>query len=196
MITGIVLAAGTSSRLGRPKQLLELHGKPLLQHVVDTATAAPLDEIVVVLGYEADAVREVIAFPERARVVVNADFALGQSTSLRAGIDAAGASSDAVVIVLGDQPGVSAELIALVVQTWLETGAPIVRATFRGAPGHPVLFARSEWGALRDVGGDRGARDLLAGVPERVRDVEMGTDPPPDVDTWEQYERLIADGPG
>ncbi len=111
MISGIVLAAGSSSRLGRPKQLLELAGKLVLQHVVDAAAAAPLDEILVVLGHSAGEVADRLALPAHGRVVLNPDHALGQSTSLQAGLRAAAPGADAAVVLLGDQPGIRPEAI-------------------------------------------------------------------------------------
>src|SRR5918997_5983315 len=104
MISAVVLAAGASTRLGRPKQLLELDGKPLLQHVVDALDGAGLDEVVVVLGHEAERIRAAVVLPARGRVVVNRAHRSGQASSLRAGLDAVDAASEAAVVVLGDQP--------------------------------------------------------------------------------------------
>jgi molybdenum cofactor cytidylyltransferase len=174
--------------MGRPKQLLELDGRPLLQHVVDAAAGARLRETVVVLGHEADAIAEALVLPEGARAVVNPDYARGQSTSLRAGLEALDAGADAAVILLGDQPRMTPEQIARVVDAFYASGAPLVRSLYGKTPGHPVVVARSEWAALREIGGDKGARDLLK-ASTRSLEVDMG---PPllDVDTWEAYERL------
>ena len=112
-LTGVVLAAGTSVRMGRPKQLLPLGDRCLLQRVVDAALASRLDEVIVVLGHRAEEIRAAIVLPGdgRARAVVNPDFARGQSTSLQRGVRAADARSQAVAVLLGDQPGVTAGLI-------------------------------------------------------------------------------------
>jgi molybdenum cofactor cytidylyltransferase len=190
LISGIVLAGGTSSRLGRPKQLLDLEGRPVLQHVVDAAAAAGLDEVVVVLGHMADDVAQAIDLPPVARTCLNPDYARGQSTSLNAGISALAAGSEAAVILLGDQPRMGAGIIRAVVDAYRRTGGRVVRAWWEGRPGHPVLFDRSVWADVQAVDGDKGARDLLKAHPEWEVRVDAGDAPPSDLDTWEDYERL------
>lgn len=189
MNSGIILAAGTSSRLGQPKQLLELDGRPMLQYVVDSATEAGLDEIVVVLGHDADRIASALALPGNARIVINDHYERGQSSSLRTGIDALDPRSPAAVILLGDQPGLSPEAIRRAIDAFASASDPIVRTFWRGTPGHPVVVARSHWAALREIIGDRGARDLLS-MASHVEIVEMDTPPVADVDTWDQYRQL------
>ena len=188
MIAGVVLAAGTSARLGRPKQLLELEGKPVLQHVVDTVRSAGLEEVVVVLGHAAAEIETRLVLPPGTRTVINAEYARGQSTSLRAGLRALGPAVDAAVIVLGDQPRVPPDLVRRVVEEWRASGAPVLRPLFRGAPGHPVVAARAAWDAFMGAAGDAGARDVMAAVD--VVEVEMGLDPPADIDTWDDWHSL------
>jgi molybdenum cofactor cytidylyltransferase len=191
-VAALVLAGGRSTRLGRPKQLLPLRGRPVLQHVVDTAAAAGLAPVLVVLGYAADEVAAALRLPPAARVVVNPDHAAGQSTSLRAGLGALeGADAPALVVLLGDQPGVSVEAIEAVVRCHARGLGPIVQAAYDARPGHPVLFARIAWSDLARVEGDRGARDLLATRPDWVHAAPVPGPPPPDLDTWEDYERLL-----
>jgi 2-haloacid dehalogenase len=190
VISGLILAAGTSSRLGRPKQLLELGGRPLLQLVIDAAAGAGLDEVVVVLGHEAARVEAALEFPPAARVLVNADYLEGQSTSLRAGLDALSEASDAAVILLGDQPGVSSSMIRRAVTTFHSSGGPVVRARFADVPGHPVVVARSQWDRWRNLSGDAGARLLMESHSERVVELELGPEALADVDTWADYEDL------
>ena len=192
MVTGIVLAGGTSSRLGRPKQLLELEGRPVLQHVVDAARAAGLEEVVVVLGHKADEIATAIELPPSARTTFNPRYAEGQSTSLAAGLSAASPGSRAAVVLLGDQPRLGADVIRAVVETYRRTGAKVVRASWGGTPSHPVLFDRGVWEAVQAVEGDRGARDLLEANPDWEVRVEVGEAPPGDLDTWDDYERLKA----
>lgn len=189
-VAGVILAAGTASRLGRPKQLLLLGGRPILQHVIDAASAGGLAELVVVVGHEADRVVEAISLPPRGRAVVNPEFAGGQSSSLRAGLRALGAGPRAGVVLLGDQPGVSAEVIRDVTAAHARGGGPIVQARYAGRWGHPVLLDRSVWAEAEGVEGDRGARDVLARHPEWVTAVDVDGDPPEDIDTWADYERL------
>lgn len=191
MISGIVLAAGTSTRLGTPKQLLELDGRPLLQHVVDAASGSCLDEVLIVLGHEAEMIRIALTLPDDARTVLNEDYESGQSSSLRAGLAAASHQAEAVAILLGDQPGMSPALIDAVIERWWSADAPVVRPIFHGTPGHPVIVGRSEWSSFASVEGDRGAGAEMERVPgARIEIVEMGMPPLEDVDTWEQYERI------
>jgi molybdenum cofactor cytidylyltransferase len=196
-VAALVLAGGRSTRLGRPKQLLPLRGRPVLQHVIDTAAAAGLAPVLVVLGHAADEVAAALRLPPAARVVVNPDHAAGQSTSLRVGLRALEESdAPALVVLLGDQPGVSVEAIDAVVRCHSRGLGPVVQAAYDGRPGHPVLFARIAWPDLARVEGDRGARDLLAARPDRVHAARVPGPPPPDLDTWEDYERLLeAEGP-
>ena len=189
-VAAVILAAGASTRLGEPKQLLPLAGRPLLQHVVDAAHRGGADRIVVVLGHAAARIEEALDLPPNARVVTNPRFEEGQSTSLLAGIDALGPDVDAALVLLGDQPGVDPAAIRAVIGAFATGAGPIVRARYRGRPGHPVLLARAVWADLRRVGGDRGARDLIAADPGRVTPVDVEGDPPPDIDTWEDYARL------
>lgn len=190
MISGVILAAGTSSRLGRPKQLLPLGDRVVLQHVLDAAAAAGLDETVVVLGHRADEVGAAIRLPERTRVTVNPEFQSGQASSLRAGLAALGPDVRAAVILLGDQPGLRAEVIRAVVGTYAGSGGAVVQASYGGRPGHPVLLDRRVWSEVSGVRGDIGARDLLGAHPDWIVLAEVPGDPPPDLDTWDDYRRM------
>ncbi len=189
MISGIILAGGGSARLGTPKQLLELDGRPLLQHVVDAAEQAGLDEVIIVLGHEANHVSAALRLPPTARVVVNPRYLEGQSTSLRAGLDATDPASTAAVVLLGDQPRLGADMIRKMVAEFRRDGRPIARAVFDGVPGHPVVLARSEWAMVDTLEGDVGARAFMD-ASDKVNLVDMGAEPLEDVDTWEQYERV------
>jgi molybdenum cofactor cytidylyltransferase len=189
VICAVILAAGGSKRLGRPKQLLELDGRPLLQHVVDAAARAGLDEIVLVLGHEAEVIQAALELPPVARVVLNPEYRTGQSASLRAGLAAADPRCSAAVILLGDQPRLPAELILKALEVHRDASRPVLRTFFDGIPGHPVVVGRSEWPALADLAGDAGGRQLWSS-PEEVSRLELPGPPPADVDTWEQYETL------
>ena len=195
MISGVVLAAGSSRRLGRPKQLLELEGRPVLQHVLDALGASLVDEVIVVLGHEAEKIAAAIQLPANGRTVVNAQHTRGQSTSLHAGLKAANEESEAAVIVLGDQPRLQPRTIDQVIEAFRGSRAPYVRAAYEGRPGHPLLAARSEWDALSAITGDKGARELITQGSAAVQEVESGGTPLQDLDTWEHYESLKRSGP-
>jgi len=181
----IVLAAGSSTRLGRLKQLADLEGRPLLQHAVDAAAGARVGEVVVVLGAAAAAVAGALVLPDTARVVENPDHASGQASSLRAGLDALDGGVGRAVVILGDQPRLPVDAIRAVAAA----AGPIARAVYRGTPGHPVAFDREVWPELRAVTGDRGARDVIALRQDRVTAVAIDAGAPGDVDTDEDLLR-------
>lgn len=178
-VAGVVLAAGSARRFGATKQLVEVAGRPLVRHAVDTAMAAGLAPVVVVVGHDADRVRG--ALPPGAEVVDNPAHASGQASSLRAGAAAVAAGdADGLVVLLADQPGIDPGTVAQVAAA-LEAGHPVVRARYDDRPGHPVGFARGVFAALGEVTGDVGARDLLDEL--EVHDVVVAGPCPADVDT-------------
>jgi molybdenum cofactor cytidylyltransferase len=164
----------------------------VLQHVLDAAAASRLDRIVVVLGHAAQDVAARLRLPPRSGILLNQEYAEGQSTSLRAGLQSAGPEAVAAVVLLGDQPGVRAEAIEAVVQAWRAGKGPVVQASYEGRPAHPTLFDRSVWSELGQVQGDEGARSILIAHPEWHSTVEVGGRPPEDIDTEEDYARVKA----
>jgi molybdenum cofactor cytidylyltransferase len=190
MIAGLILAAGRSARMGRPKQLLPIGDRPLLQHVVDVACSADLADVVVVLGHAAEEVAAGLSLPPQARVVMNPEHGAGQSTSLSRGLESLGREVEAAVILLGDQPAVRRDAVRAVVEAYRQTGGPIVQASYRGVSGHPVLFHRRVWSTLHAVQGDMGARAVLRDHPDWVVPVEIDEPPPADVDSWKDYRRI------
>ena len=190
MICGLVLAAGTSSRLGRPKQLLALGETTLLRAVVDTTLASDLDEVVVVLGHASDEIAATLPPDPRLRIVRNHRFGEGQSTSLRAGLLAMAQGTDAAVVLLGDQPGVTPAAISVVIGEFHRTRAPVVQASYGNRPGHPTLLAAEVWPEAMRVTGDEGARAVIDAHRAERRLIEVGGDPPLDVDTEADYRRV------
>ncbi|HEU0113764.1 MAG TPA: nucleotidyltransferase family protein, partial [Thermomicrobiales bacterium] len=195
MISGVVLAAGDSSRLGRTKQLLPLAGAPLLAHVLRHAVASRLDDVVLVLGHDAEAIAEAVGEWGQ-RIAVNPDFAAGQSTSLKIGLAAAPPEAEAVLILLGDQPEVGPEIIDAVIDAFRRGDRPIVAPTYGGAIGNPVLFRRDCFPDLAQLTGDEGARRFIRARPDDVLRVPVSGGPPPaDVDTEADYAALLARWP-
>ena len=189
-IGGLVLAAGAATRFGAPKQLAELDGVPLLEHAIRTMTAAPVGRVVVVLGSSADEIAALVDF-HGADVRVCSRWEEGQAASLACGL-ADLADCEAVVVTLGDQPRMSPDAIRRIICA--RNGASAVRATYGGTPGHPVLLEHELFEALRDVSGDKGARNLLLSV--QVLDVpcdDLGGGE--DVDTPAELDALRAGGP-
>jgi molybdenum cofactor cytidylyltransferase len=195
MVSGLILAAGTSSRLGeRTKQLLPWQDTTMLGWVVRRAEASQLDDVVVVLGHEADAIRRHVVL-DRARFVVAPDFHEGCTSSIRAGLDAIAPQSEAVVLILGDQPGIEPDIIAAEVEEWRHRQTPIVRVSYRGRSGHPMLFAKELFGQLKALHGDKGVWKLCDAHPEWLHEVEVDRPYPGDVNTWEDYTKLTSISP-
>lgn len=194
MIAAIVLAAGASTRMGRQKLTLPLgDGRPLVRAAVERVLAAGLDDVVVVTGREAEAVAGALRdLP--VRIASNPRYAEGQSTSVRAGLDALAPGTEAAVIVLGDQPLADPRVIRRLVATFQATHRPIAVPVYRDGRGNPALFAAALFEELRAVTGDRGGRDVIARDPARVAEVVVDAPMPADVDTPEDYE--AARGPG
>jgi molybdenum cofactor cytidylyltransferase len=182
MMSGIVLAAGTSSRFGSTKQLAPAGGKPLAQHAIDALKeAGDFGEIVVVTGHDADAVEAALRLPPTGRFVRNAAYREGQSASLATAIHALDDSSEAAVVLMADQPGVGSEVIRRMVARYRETHKQIVRAAYRDGPG-PALLSREVYAEAGHLSGDVGARVLMASHPDWVEDVQVDADQPTDID--------------
>ena len=191
-VWGILLAAGTSSRLGEPKQLLAFRGQPLVRHVAEQALASRLAGLTVVVGNRGPEVTAALA-GLRVAVVDNPSYQQGQSTSLRAGLVAFPLQPDAAMIILVDQPFVDAALIDRLIGLFEESGAPVVAPRFGSQRGNPVVFDRSLLPELLTVVGDTGARDVVAKHRDRLVTLELPDGQAfVDVDTWEDYRKLEA----
>jgi CTP:molybdopterin cytidylyltransferase MocA/xanthine/CO dehydrogenase XdhC/CoxF family maturation factor len=183
-IAGIVLAAGTSSRMGHNKLIAPLNGKPMVRHVVEAARAARLDPIIVVTGHDAPAVRAALAGAS-VDFVQNDAFADGLSTSLWAGIGAVPEDCSGAMVLLGDMPRIDASLIDRLRAAFQPAqGRAICVATANGERGHPVLWARQFFAEMAELKGDVGARSLMSVHADQVWEIEVGdASPLADIDT-------------
>lgn len=190
-VTGIVLAAGEGSRMGRTKQLLPFRGKSILECVVDSALASSLHQIIVVLGHEADRIRPLMA--DRAvNLVLNPDYRLGQSSSLKTGLRAVAEDTGAVLFLLGDQPLVSPALIDRILAAHAASFSPIVLPVSAGRRGNPVLFSRETFIRLEALNDDCGARPLFEEYAGHILYLSVDDDTIHfDIDTEDDYERLL-----
>jgi len=186
-VSGLVLAAGGSSRLGQPKQLLPFGDATLLDHTLGVARACGFDQLVCVLGGGARDVRARVDL-SGIEVVVNEVFGSGCSSSIAASLDVI--DGDVLVLMLGDQPGVEpASVRALVAR---RGDAPLAVCRYEDGRGHPFAFARSVFGELAALHGDKGVWKLLDRAGDAVAEVPVSGPIPPDVDTWEDYEAALT----
>lgn len=191
-IAAVVLAAGRSKRLGRPKQLLPLGEKPLLAYVLHCVRDAAVDLRYIVLGHLADQIRESVSL-DGFNVLNNASYNDGQSSSVQIAVDALQDRASAIIFVLGDQPLQAPPVIDRLAESYRESPAPIIQPRYAEGPGNPVLIDHSLFDDLRDLSGDTGARPLLRAQQDNIRYIDVSTfHRPADVDTWEDYERIIA----
>ncbi|MGH6803815.1 MAG: nucleotidyltransferase family protein, partial [Methyloceanibacter sp.] len=165
-------------------------GTTLLGWVINQAgQAMELDEVIVVLGRAADEVREQVVFG-RAKVVENPVFGEGCASSYRAGIGALDPRSEAIMILLGDQPGVDPETIDRVADEWRQGDGQIALASYQGRKGHPMLFARPLFDRLVGLHGDKAAWKIVDANPNLVCEVPFDRPFPEDIDTPEDFDRI------
>ncbi|MBU2513820.1 molybdenum cofactor cytidylyltransferase [bacterium] len=190
-VSGIILAAGISSRMGRPKQLLKYKGKTLLQTVVDAATSSVLDETIVVLGHKRELILQTTDF-SGVRVIVNKNHAEGQSSSIRAGLSGVSENQNAALFLLSDQPLVTPDLIRTILERYRKTRAGIIVPVENGRRGNPVLIDRKLFEDLKRIKGDTGGRSLF---DHHKNDISFLEVPDKgihiDIDTPDDYQQLL-----
>lgn len=193
-VAGVILGAGSSARLGRPKQTLPFGGRPLLAHVLaDVEAASSLDRVVVVVGGPAaDDITATLAHG-RALVGRNDGYGTGCASSLLAGLDAAG-DCEAIVMLLGDMPGVTAAVIDHVVLAWRSDPTWAAVTSYRGELGHPFVFSAAAFPTLRALHGDKAVWKIVDREPvARVARIAVDASLPRDVDTWDDYVAVHTD---
>ena len=191
MIAALVLAAGGSRRLGRPKQLERWGSATLLDRVLEHVRRFPVDETWIVLGAEIEAVMEGVDLTDIG-IIENPEWEEGLAASLRVGLDALTrlSKADAAFIVLGDQPEIPDEVAEKLAEAWKVTKHLAVVPKYRYTWGNPVLVSRDLWPRLMSLEGDEGARRLLQAHPEWVEEVWIESLPPRDIDTQRDVEEL------
>ena len=191
---GIILAGGSSIRFGRPKQLLKLKGKYLLEYVLNAALGSELNHIVLVLGHDHQNILQALetrTTHKRLQVVINHRYLEGQSRSLQAGLQKIRQAFPAVMFLLGDQPLLKSNTIDHLLDRFRHSGKDICVPVCKGKRGNPTIFNRVLYDQLMAIEGDIGARDIIRTNPERVLNIEL--DDPFcffDIDSQKDFENL------
>ncbi len=189
-VVGVVLAAGRATRMDGSKVVRPVSGRPMVARVVDAALESRLAGTVVVVGHEAEKVRQILR-GRPVRIVDNPAFANGLSTSVRAALAGVGPDYDGALFLLADQPFVTSILIDRLLEAFAASVKPIVRPDLEGRPGNPVLFSATLFPELMEETGDRGGRDVIERHQHEV--CLVAVDDPLvclDIDSLEEYERV------
>ena len=187
-VTGLVLAAGASRRLGRPKQLLPYRGATLLDATLAVVRSCGFDQVIVALGGSSAVVRATVDL-QGVEVVENLEYASGCSSSIRTSLGHVDERADGLVLMLGDQPGVSPTAVRQ-----LMAGSTVAMSVCRYTDGwgHPVWFRKDMFADLRQLHGDKGIWRLLNERSGEVREAFVDGPVPADVDTWQDFAALVA----
>jgi len=190
MISAIILAAGLSSRMGSPKQLLTLGNKTLIRVVTENVLATAVDEVLVVTGHlEKEVSAAVSDLP--VKIVYNPRYEQGQGTSLALGVQSIDERASAFLVLMSDQPLITTSLINMMIKEFKKSSCLALRPTYRGLPGHPVVFSASMRVELNDLKGDEGARQILKKLGDMVHYLPLQDEAVVfDIDTPEDFERL------
>jgi molybdenum cofactor cytidylyltransferase len=190
MISGILLAAGESRRMGRPKLLLPWKEGMVIEHVVDTYLSSDISELIVVSGAEAERIESVLA-GRRVVMTTNWQYEQGMGTSIRRGIEAASTRADAYLIALADQPLITVEIINRLIRRYGGSKPLIAAASHQGRRGHPIIFSKALRNELCEVRGDEGGRSVINKYSGKTDYVEVGSSAIfADMDTVEEYEKI------
>ena len=189
-IAGVVLAAGTSTRMGQNKLLMELYGEPLVRRAVARAARAGLDPLIVVLGHEADRVQSALDGLVY-QPVVNADYERGVNSSLRAGIQAASASgARAAVVVLADMPFVTTAMLETLMETYQQGSVPLVISDYDGVNAPPMLYDRSLFGELAQSEGQGCGKHVVKKHRHEAASAPWPAEALTDLDEPQDFQRV------
>ncbi|MFH1488664.1 MAG: nucleotidyltransferase family protein [Pseudomonadota bacterium] len=194
-VAGILLAAGASSRMGRPKQMLDLGGRSLLDRVLEQTLCSDLDHVTLVLGHRAREIKKGLKTDLRhpkLRIIINRHYRKGMSTSLIAGLSGVEDAYDHVMIILADMPCVTSGLINHLIRAYAASGRLLGAVTARNRRSHPVIFSRRIFPELHGLKGDNGAKDLFLRHPDDVFLLEPeGFYEDRDIDTPADYQDMV-----
>ncbi|HOP46845.1 MAG TPA: nucleotidyltransferase family protein [Desulfobacteraceae bacterium] len=191
-VAGLVLAAGESNRMGQPKQLLPIDGGIMIERVLNAALDSDLDKVVLVLGYQAQRIKQSIKhilINPKLKVVLNRAFKTGMSSSIISGLAEIEENYDHVMILLADMPYINSELINLLLNRYLSSSLPLGAISIKGKRSHPVILSSQFYNELHKLKGDVGARSLFRKHSNQIFLVEPEGDyQAKDIDTLEDYD--------
>jgi molybdenum cofactor cytidylyltransferase len=193
MIGAIILAAGSSSRMGQSKQMLPVHGQPLLTNAVKAVLDSGISRVVVVLGANEKAHRDILS-QEKVNITLNTDWELGMGNSIRAGLHSILSTYpdlSGVVILVCDQPLLTSEIISGIIERYHETAKPVIASFYQGTSGVPVFFSQAYFEKLRNLPDDQGAKKLIL---QNLSDVALFPFPGGeiDLDTMDDYNAFVG----
>ncbi len=192
MISAILLAAGKSKRMGKPKQLLPFGRTTVVEQAVDNLLSSAVDEVIVVLGYRAEEMAKTIA-DKPVKLAINPDYEQGMSTSIVAGLKLVDSRARAVILTLGDQPLISSQTINRLIEEFYNHDKGIVIPTYQRRRGHPVIFAIKYLGELLEVKGDIGGRHIIDNHPDDILEVAVDSESIiSDIDTGDDYQACLG----
>lgn len=190
MITGLILAAGESKRMGRPKMLLPFRGKTVIGSVLDEASLSRLNKVVVVLGGDREIIQKQIqSIP--VETCFNPDYKQGMLSSIQAGLQNLPEKTDAICLILGDQPQIKAAVIDHLIEAFNKSIHKIVIPVYNKRRGHPVILSTEYSDEIFTLNPDIGLRELMQRHPGDIFEVDIqAPEILEDLDTPEDYERL------
>lgn len=189
-VFAVVLAAGSSRRLGSPKQLLAWRGRTLLERVLDNICSLLPGRVIVVLGAAAEKVQEKVAL-DHVQTLFNPDWQTGIASSIRIAIESLPSNAEAVLLLLVDQPLIDRQAIEKLLDQWLLDPSRIVVSEYSNTVGVPAVFPSPLFGALRCLAGDRGAKSLMLQFPQKLKKIPL-PEAELDIDTREDFDDLIG----
>ena len=172
MINAILLAAGQSKRMGKPKPLLRFNDTTFLEHIISVLKHSDVDGITVVLGAEAETIKKSVDLSGTS-IVINQDYQRGQLSSLTAGIKESPEDMEAILMCLVDNPFITEEVVSKIIRKFRETNNPIIVPVFNKRRGHPTLFSRSLFNELLSAPEEKGARYVLYSNEEKILELEV-----------------------
>ena len=185
----LILAAGNSSRLGSPKQLIEFEGKTLIERITETALSMS-DEVLIILGGNSEQISPTLErFEHTISTINNPDWQQGMGTSIRLGVEKLAHQSDLILILLSDQPFISKVLLQNMLQTYANSQNPIVACVYNNTLGVPILFSKSVFKDLLKLSGDKGAKSFLHLYANQISMIDF-PEGIIDIDTTEDVEKL------